>query len=259
MRMKFKTYCIFAYYAVIIYSFVAHWVWADNGWLATRGYYDFAGGSAVHMHGAMNGLVAILFVGPRRGRFDGTRPKSDFEESSPTSMLFGLFMLWWGWISFNCGSTFCITNDKWFVAARVGVNTINASIGGGMTAIIYSKVRSRGKYMRPADIANGILGGLVASSPTCSVVHTGESLIIGAIGSLGATFTNDTVMKKWLKLDDPVGAIGVHLIGGAWGTFAVSLFADARLPGTDIMSSGLSSWEYNSSVWRQSSLGRWPP
>mmetsp|Transcript_29686 Transcript_29686/g.71466 ORF Transcript_29686/g.71466 Transcript_29686/m.71466 type:complete len:275 (-) Transcript_29686:109-933(-) len=109
MRMRFEVYCIFAFYAVVIYSFVAHWVWAPDGWLAVMGFHDFAGGSAVHLHGAVNGFVAILFVGPRRGRFDGSRPESDFEESSPTSMLLGLFMLWWGWIGFNCGSTFGIT------------------------------------------------------------------------------------------------------------------------------------------------------
>ena len=237
MRLKFEVYCAFAFYAVAIYAFVAHWVWADDGWLGVRGFYDFAGGSVVHFHGAMNGLVAILFVGPRRGRFDGTRPESDFEESSPTSMLFGLFMLWWGWIGFNCGSTFGITDDKWFVAARAGVNTINCSAAGGIAAMIYSKIRSR-KY-RPTDIVNGILGSLVASSPTCASVHTHDALIIGSIGSLLALWTNDTLVKKWAKLDDPVGALGVHGAAGIWGTVAVALFADEDLPGVDLISNGL--------------------
>jgi len=237
MRLKFEVYCAFAFYAVAVYAFVAHWVWADDGWLGTRGFYDFAGGAVVHFHGAMNGLVAILFVGPRRGRFDGTRPGSDFEESSPTSMLFGLFMLWWGWIGFNCGSTFGITDDKWLVAARAGVNTINCSAAGGIVAMIYSKIRSR-KY-RPTDIVNGILGSLVASSPTCASVHTHDALIVGAIGSLVALWTNDTLVKKWAKLDDPVGALGVHGAAGIWGTVAVALFADEHLPGVDLVSNGL--------------------
>jgi len=94
MRMKFSVYCIFAFFAVIFYSFVAHWVWADDGWLATLGVHDFAGSGPVHLLGGMNGLIGIVMVGSRTGRFDGSRPESDFEPSSPTSMLFGLFMLW---------------------------------------------------------------------------------------------------------------------------------------------------------------------
>ena len=239
MRMKFEVYCAFAFYAVLVYSFCAHWVWSDNGWLNTLGFHDFAGGSAVHLHGGMNGLIAILFVGSRRGRFDGTRPESDFEESSPTSMFFGLFMLWWGWIGFNCGSTFGITNDKWLVAARAGVNTINASSGGGIMSMIYSKWNTKGRYVRPADVVNGILGALVASSPTCAVIHTYDSLIIGAVGAVLACWTNDTLVKKWMKIDDPVGALGVHAAGGMWGVIAVALFADSDLGGVELTSNGL--------------------
>ena len=237
MRMRFEVYSAFAFYAVVIYAFCAHWIWADDGWLAELGFHDFAGGSAIHLHGAMNGLVAILFVGPRRGRFDGTRPESDFEESSPTSMLFGLFMLWWGWIGFNCGSTFGITDDKWLVAARAGVNTINASSGGGIAAMIYSKWYSN--YYRPVDIVNGILGALVASSPTCAVVHTYDSLIIGAVASVLANWSNEYLVKRYLKLDDPVGALGVHAAGGLFGVLCVGLFGDQDLPGVDLANNGL--------------------
>ncbi|KAL3937106.1 MAG: hypothetical protein SGBAC_007714 [Bacillariaceae sp.] len=239
MRMRFEVYCLFAFYAVVIYSFVAHWVWAPGGWLYEMGFHDFAGGSAVHFHGAVNGLIAILFVGPRRGRFDGSRPESDFEESSPTSMLFGLFMLWWGWIGFNCGSTFGIANDKWIVAARAGVNTLNASSAGGISAMIYAAFRSGGKFVHPADVVNGILGALVASSPTCAVAHGYESLFIGLVGSLLSNWINNSLIKKRLRLDDPVGAIGVHLGGGLWGVLAVGLFADASLHGSGIKNSGL--------------------
>lgn len=239
MRMKFSVYCAFSLYAVIAYAFVAHWVWADDGWLLNLGFYDFAGGAAVHLQGAMNGLIAILFVGPRKGRFDGSRPESDFAESSPTSMLFGLFMLWWGWIGFNCGSTFGISDDKWLVAARAGVNTINASCGGGIAAMMYSKLQSKGKYIRPPDIVNGILGALVSSSPTCAAVHTHASLVIGAVGAILACWVNDSVVKKWWQLDDPVGALGVHAAAGIWGVIAVALFADAKIPGAGVGGSGL--------------------
>ena len=92
MRCRFLVYCIYSFYSVIVYSFVAHWVWADTGWLRQLGAHDFAGSGPVHLLGAMNGLIGSLWVGPRLGRFDGTRPKSDFDPSSPASILFGLFM-----------------------------------------------------------------------------------------------------------------------------------------------------------------------
>ena len=92
MRCRFLVYCIYSFYSVIVYCFVAHWVWADTGWLRQLGAHDFAGSGPVHLLGAMNGLIGSLCVGPRVGRFDGTRPKSDFDPSSPASILFGLFM-----------------------------------------------------------------------------------------------------------------------------------------------------------------------
>jgi ammonium transporter len=234
MRLKFSIYCIFSFFAVIVYSFTAHWFWADDGWLKQLGVHDFAGGGPVHLLGGLNGLVGIIMVGNRNHRFDGTRPASDFAEGSPTSMLFGLFMLWWGWIGFNCGSSFGISNDKWVVATRAGVNTINSSAAGGVTAMAYSQWYSRGKYLRPCDIVNGILGALVAITPTCASVHTYVALVIGIIGSLVACVVNDWLMIKKLKLDDPVGAIGVHVGAAVWGLLAVGLFADSALPGITV-------------------------
>jgi len=234
MRLKFSVYCVFSFFAVIVYAFVAHWFWATDGWLHQLGAHDFAGGGPVHLLGGLNGLAAIIMVGPRKGRFDGTRPVSDFAEGSPTSMLFGLFMLWWGWIGFNCGSSFGISNDKWVVATRAGVSTINSSAAGGVISMAYSQWYTKGKYLRPRDIVNGILGALVGITPTCACVHTYTALVIGTVGSLVACIVNDFVMEKKLKLDDPVGAIGVHAAGGIWGLVAVGLFADSKLPGITV-------------------------
>ena len=233
MRMRFFVYCIYSFYAVIIYSFVAHWVWADGGWLHQLGVHDFAGGGPVHLLGGTNGLIAILMVGPRKGRFDGSRPKSDFAPSSPTSMLFGLFMLWWGWIGFNCGSTFGITNDKWLVATRAGIATINSTAGGGAAALLYTQVKTGFKFVRPSDIASGILGSLVAITPSCACTHTYDALIIGVIGALVALVISDFVELK-LKLDDPVGGVGVHAAAAIWGLISVGLFADSTLPGINV-------------------------
>ena len=234
MRLKFTIYSVFSFFAVIVYSFVAHWFWANDGWLHQLGVFDFAGGGPVHLLGGLNGLVGIIMVGPRKGRFDASRPASDFAEGSPTSMLFGLFMLWWGWIGFNCGSSFGISGTRWVVATRAGVNTINSAAAGGVTSIAYSQWNSKGKYLRPRDIVNGILGSLVAITPTCACVHTYVALVIGIVGSLIACLTNDVVMLKKLKLDDPVGAVGVHAAGAVWGLLAVGLFADSALPGITV-------------------------
>jgi Amt family ammonium transporter len=232
MRMRFFVYCIYSFFAAIFYAFVAHWVWADDGWLRALGMHDFAGAGPVHLVGATSGLVAITILGPRHGRFDGTRPASVFEPSSPSSMLFGLFMLWWGWIGFNCGSTFGITDGRWIVATRCAINTINSSSAGGLMSIVYTLIRTKGRQVKVDHIINGILGALVACTPTCASVHTHDALIIGAVGALFAHGSNELIMR--LKLDDPVGAVGVHGGAGIWGLCAVGLFADGELPGIEV-------------------------
>lgn len=231
MRMRFFVYCAFSFYAVVAYAFVAHWVWAPTGWLHRRGVHDFAGSGVVHLFGATNGLVAILLVGPRTGRFDlhSQRPASDFAPGSPTSQLFGLFVLWWGWIGFNCGSSFGITNSKWLLATRAAVTTMNSTAGGGIAALLYTQIKTKGKLVLPTDIVNGILASLVAVTACCASIHTYEALIIGAVGSVLALATNDFVEHK-LQLDDPVGAIGVHGAAAIWSLLSVGLFADGDLP-----------------------------
>eukprot|EP00913_Durusdinium_trenchii_P022369 g21014.t1 len=204
MRCRLIVYCIFSFYAVIVYSFVAHWIWEENGWLRAIGVHDFAGSGAVSLLGAMNGLLGILFIGPRLGRFDAQRPRTDFEPSSPPTVLFGLFMLWWGWIGFNCGSSFGITKSKWLVATRAGVATINSTAGGALVSI----------------------------TATCACVHPHDALLIGFVGSITALAANDWLLK--LHIDDPVGAVGVHGASAVWGLLAVGLFADGELPGIDV-------------------------
>ena len=230
----FYRYCVFAFWAVTVYCFVAHWVWGANGCLAEAVVHDFAGGGPVHLLGGFNAFIAILFVGPRKGRFDGTRPASDFVESSPTGQLFGLLILWFAWIGFNCGSSFGITEEKWLVATRTGVATMNASAGGGIMGLMYSQWATNRTYVRPFDIVNGILGGLVSSSPTCASVQPYEAMIIGAIGSFLACFTNEKVFRDKMKMDDPVGAVGAHAVAAIWGIIAVGLFADSRFDGVDV-------------------------
>ena len=233
MRMRFLIYCAYSVYTVVVYAFVAHWVWAENGWLRTMGVYDFAGGGPVHILGGTSALIAVKFVGPRTGYFQRGNNRTKFAASSPASTLFGLFMLWWGWIGFNCGSTFGITGMRWIVASRAGMITINASAAGGAVSLLYTLRKTGRKQVRVHHLVHGILGALVSTSPTCAVIHSWQALIIGAIGAVLANISN-TLLKR-VKIDDPVGAIGVHAGGAIWGYIAVGLFADSTLPGVNVM------------------------
>mmetsp|Transcript_18184 Transcript_18184/g.41786 ORF Transcript_18184/g.41786 Transcript_18184/m.41786 type:complete len:639 (+) Transcript_18184:179-2095(+) len=233
MRLKFTVYMLYSLFSVIFYSFVAHWIFTSDGWLNQMGAHDFAGGAPVHLFGGINGLVATLFLGPRLGRFDGSRPISDFVPSSPASQCLGLLALWWGWIGFNCGSSFGITDQRWVVAIRCAVTTINATVGGGLTSIAYSLWRTKGRLIIPEHCINGILGSLVAITPACASTHTWDAFPIGAVGALVGLGLNTYICH--CKVDDPVGAVGVHAGSGTWGLIAVGLFADSNLIGIDII------------------------
>ena len=114
-RINLKAYILYSFLNTLTYSFPAHWIWDENGWLRTMGAVDIAGCGAVHLVGGVSGLVATLMLKPRIGRFDGSLPK---QMASPTNVLLGTFMLWWGWLGFNCGSTFGISGMKWKLASR---------------------------------------------------------------------------------------------------------------------------------------------
>ena len=112
-------------------------------------------------------------------------------------------MLWWGWIGFNCGSSFGITDDKWVVAIRCAVTTINSTVGGGIVAILYSLWRTNYKLFIPEHVANGILGSLVAITASCATVNTYDAFPIGFIGGLIGLLANTWICHR--QLDDPVG------------------------------------------------------
>lgn len=232
MRMKFVVYCAFSFFAVVFYGFAVHWIWAEGGWLAEMGVMDFAGGGPVHLFGGINGLVGILFVGPRTGRYDGSRPRSDFVPVSPTSTLFGLLILWWAWLGFNCGSSFGITGYRWVVATRCALTTINASAAGGIVAMIKSLLSTNRRFVQPLDVSSGILGSLVAITPACASVKLYDAYIIGALGGLVGLYCID--LLNHFEVDDPVGAVGVHAGSAIWGLIAVGLFADGNLVGVSV-------------------------
>ncbi|XP_033112705.1 putative ammonium transporter 3, partial [Anneissia japonica] len=178
----------------------------------------------VHLVGGITGLVATIMMKPRRKRFSGRRGPP--EMNNPTNALLGMFMLWWGWLGFNCGSTFGISNGKWMLAARAAVTTITASVGGGLIGMILSYVTLKRKF----DISyliNSVLGGLVGSTALCAIARPWECFIIGMVGGLLAVCTTNITEK--LEIDDPVGVVGVHGTASVWSLLSVGIFGQPDL------------------------------
>ena len=115
-RINLRAYILYSFLNTLTYTFPAHWIWAENGWLRKMGAVDIAGCGPVHLVGGVSGLVATMMLKPRSGRFDVNIPSEAM--ASPTNVLLGTFMLWWGWLGFNCGSTFGVTGMKWKLASR---------------------------------------------------------------------------------------------------------------------------------------------
>ncbi|CAB4000408.1 ammonium transporter 3, partial [Paramuricea clavata] len=185
---------------------------------------DIAGSSAVHVVGGVSGLVATIYLKPRSGIFQGDRNGEKLNQmASPTNVLLGTFMLWWGWLGFNCGSTFGISGEKWKLAARSAVCTINGSIGGGIAGMFYSYIFYKNK-LNVQIFVTGLLGGLVGVTAICAITRPSYALVIGAIGSLVAC-TSCKILER-LRIDDPVGCVPVHLCSGAWSLIAVAFFLE---------------------------------
>ncbi|XP_069136680.1 putative ammonium transporter 3 [Argopecten irradians] len=220
-RTKLISYILFSVFNTFVYCMPAHWEWSTNGFLRTLGCVDIAGSGAVHLTGGISALVAAMILGPRMGRYDnGTGQKAP---PNPVSALVGMFMLWWGWLAFNCGSTFGISGGKWQLASKSAVTTLIGSMGGGAMGVVISYIINNRKY-NVDYLVNSVLCALVSITAGCAVIRPWEALIIGAIGSV-LTIVTTKVMDK-LKIDDPVGATGVHGTGGVWGMMAVGLFAE---------------------------------
>ncbi|XP_002736982.1 putative ammonium transporter 3 [Saccoglossus kowalevskii] len=218
-RTKLETYILFSFLNTFIYCVPAHWLWADNGWLKGLGVVDVAGAGGIHLIGGVTGLMATLMLKPRSGRFEESKELTAM--GSPTNALFGMFMLWWGWLGFNCGSTYGITGGKWKLAARSAVNTIVSSVSGGSVGIFLSYTTKKRK-LDVNYLINGILGSLVSITAMCALIHPWEGIVIGSIGSVISCLSIDLMVK--LKIDDPVGVIPVHALPSMWGLLAVGLF-----------------------------------
>ena len=220
-RMKVWAYTLFVViFCAVMYPLAANWVWNPNGWLALRGFNDFAGSSAVHAMGGFAALAAAIVLGPRLGKYDKNgKPVAIPGHNLPLAAIGG-FVLWFGWFGFNPGSTLAAVGN-WELIGVVATNTFLASAAGGMSTMFYTYF----KYVQ-IDITttiNGVLAGLVAITAGCNIIEPGSAIIIGLIA--GVLVDIAVIYIDKIKIDDPVGAISVHGVNGLFGTLAVGLFA----------------------------------
>jgi len=220
-RTNLKAYMLYSFVSTLSTCFPTHWIWGKNGVLRELGVIDIAGCSGVHLVGGAAGLAAAVMLGPRTGRFDDDKKRP--QPCSMTNVMLGTFMLWWGWLGFNCGSTFGITGAKWKLASRSAVATLNGSIGGGILAIAYSYIRDSETLDIPIFVT-GIRGGLVAVTGICALARPWEGLVIGFLGGLFACLLSDLMIK--LRIDDPVNCVATHAGSAVWGMIAVALFVE---------------------------------
>jgi len=224
-RTKFSSYLIYSFFITgIIYPIAGHWVWG-GGWLWTLpygdGFRDFAGSTVVHSVGGWLALIGAIVLGPRLGRFTKDGKPIAIPGHSITLVTLGVFILWLGWFGFNPGSQLAINGGNADAVALVAANTNIAAAAGALAALVVSWLFVAKKPDLPTTL-NGALAGLVAITAPCAYVTPSYSILIGAIG--GVIVVYGAVLLEKLKIDDPVGAVPVHLFNGIWGTLAIGIF-----------------------------------
>jgi len=234
-RMKFSAYIIVTtLISSSIYPIFGHWAWGKNlsnfteptGWLAKLGFVDFAGSTIVHSVGGWVGLVAMIIIGSRTGKFGKNGEVRNITGHNLPIAMLGTLILWFGWIGFNGGSTLSFSAKIPSILA----NTMLAASGGMASALIYGWIRMR--YAEATLPLNGALAGLVAITASCHAVSSSDSIIIGIVAGI-LMFETRNIINRF-QLDDAVGAIPVHLTGGIWGTIAVGIFGNFELLGTGL-------------------------
>lgn len=215
-RIKLNSFLIFTViFVALVYPIIGSWKWG-MGWLNTVGFHDFAGSTLVHSVGGWAALAGVILLGPRIGKYEMGRIKP-ITGHNMTSAVIGTFMLWLGWFGFNGGSV--LTADPGAVS-KVLVTTSLAAAAGGVSAAITIVLMSK-KYDL-SMVLNGILSGLVGITAGADLMSPLEASIIGLIAGVIVVFS--VILFDKVKLDDPVGALSVHLVCGIWGTLAVGLF-----------------------------------
>ena len=224
-RIKFKSFILFSFILVgIMYPVTGHWIWG-GGWLQSLGMWDFAGSTVVHSVGGWSALAGVILLGSRMGKYRADGSVNPIFGHNMSLVTLGGLVLWFGWFGFNPGSTMAVGDGSAIAHIAVTTNTAAA------TAIMSSTIMSWRIQKKPdlSMIINGALAGLVAITAPCAFVSVPSSAIIGLIA--GVLVVLAVIMFDKLKLDDPVGALSVHLVNGVFGTLAVGLFAQDKITG----------------------------
>ena len=233
-RTKFISYCIYSgVISALIYPIEAHWIWG-GGWLSQIGFHDFAGSCAIHMVGGISALVGAAILGPRIGKFtkdkNGNITKVNaIPGHNITIGALGVFILWLGWYGFNGAAAKSVEQ-----LGSIFVTTTIAPAFATLVCMIFTWL----KYGKP-DVSmclNASLAGLVAITAGCDVTDALGAIIIGSVAGLLVCF-GVWLLDYVLHIDDPVGAVAVHMMNGIWGTIAVGLFATNSAPGYSIADS----------------------
>jgi ammonium transporter, Amt family len=230
-RTKFKAYLIYSVcISVFIYPITGHWIWG-GGWLSKLGFHDFAGSTAVHSVGGWCALIGAKILGPRIGKYSKDGKVNAIPGHNLPLGALGVFILWFCWFGFNCGSTTAATTSLGDIAMTTNLAAATATLA---TLLLTWK-----RYGKP-DVSmtfNGTLAGLVAITAGCDVVSYWGAFIIGLIAGVAVVFVIEFVDKK-LKIDDPVGATGVHWACGILGTLLTGFFSTDKAVGLGLFYGG---------------------
>lgn len=233
-RLKFVGFCLMGLWvSMFIYPLVGGWVWG-GGWLANlgrsmglgNGAVDFAGSGVVHMIGGVIGLAGAIVIGPRIGKFNKDGSANTIPGHSFPMGVLGTIILFFGWFGFNPGSSLGFTGIFRNLAVLAALNTLLAGAAGGVSAMVYMWLVSPIKKPDGGMSVNGILAGLVAITAPCAFVDTWAAVVIGLIAGVWVCIAS--VLLEKAKIDDPVGAVPVHLGNGLWGVLAVGIFANGN-------------------------------
>ena len=234
---RIKLWPFFLFAAILtgfLYPFVMGWQWG-GGWLAARGFADFAGSTLVHSTGGAAALAGAILLGPRLGRFTKKgepAPVKPFAASSIPLVTIGVFILWLGWFGFNGGSQLAMgTFDDAVAVSKIFINTNLAACGGVMAAAIVTRLAA-GKT-DVVQMLNGAIGGLVSITAEPLMPSPIAAILIGAVG--GVIVVYGTKFLFAMKIDDVVGAIPAHLFAGVWGTLAVPITNSSANFGTQLL------------------------
>ncbi len=230
-RIRFVSFCLFSLLiGAVLYPIVGHWIWG-GGWLSEKGMFDFAGSTVVHSVGGWAALAGALLVGPRIGKYAKNGRVNPIPGHSLTSAAIGVFVLWFGWFGFNPGSAMAA---DYGTISHVAVTTNTAAAAGALGATFLAWI-----LLKKPDLSmalNGGVAGLVAITAPCAMVSLGSSIVIGLVAGVAVVLA--VLFFDKIRVDDPVGAISVHLVCGIWGTLALGLFGDKRIF-PDLVSDGL--------------------